>query len=345
MVSFIQFFGALYFTLIVDGLLCKGDGFWSPEFYRRTKNALENIGCFTVAGNLETTLQHIEAMQSKQIHHTRRRGCIWLIYACLFLAGSVFDSKPEDGIFLPLIASIGASYFIFMLICEFVILRWRWVIGICLMISASEFCIFKFADVGYFFHPTYLKAIIVTLIVLPLVYQVALFFLLSTTYIQYIYPKIKKETVHFKDAKEKIQEGKSDFLGKDYHQFAHEAYAHAKKSSSDIDITPITKHYTSKLLTYLKEYNYFSLTCFYIFKTKENIFENEDIEQILVDKDKPVCSTYHNEESINIDKFVKEYHLMPNKPKIKFFAQDNGLNEAIFRARYNEFKDNGFKLP
>ena len=83
----------------------------------------------------------------------------------------------------------------------------------------------------------------------------------------------------------------------------------------------------------------------YIFKTKENIFENEDIEQILVDKDEPVCSTYHNEESINIDKFVKKYHLMPIKPKIKLFAQDNGLNEAIFRARYNEFKDNGFKLP
>lgn len=220
--SFVELFAAIYVTMAVNNDFCSN--FWTPQYYKDMK-ALLNIYHFNGSSSMhDKLLAEIKLKYNIVQENAHHRGFILLILCIFYLIFMGFETEENSMLvehYVPLLyctVLVGCA----VILSNVVLKNWRRVMSfvvICMVVyimlkSNNLYQINTLMLSGFLYK--YKSFLMIAVILLPVVYQIYIYWLYSSIYKGYLKYHVKIEYDRFRDSMEGIKNKEKGKVNKIY---------------------------------------------------------------------------------------------------------------------------------
>lgn len=211
--SFVEFFAAIYVTMAVNNDYCAN--FWTPRYYKEMQRLLDQYdfkGSSTMFQRLNATIkEQYEKVQGK----AHFRGSLLLMLCVTYLIYMGFEKEDTTlSFYAPLLYS---NIFIDIILLFPSILRsWRHVTIVTILnlfllfFSYTSSCSSLNDSVAIGFMCKYLPLFLIPTVLLPILYQLYIYWLYSRVYKGYLKHNVKEEYQRYKTSLNGIENKRQD---------------------------------------------------------------------------------------------------------------------------------------
>lgn len=209
--SFVEFFAAIYVTMAVNNDFCSN--FWTPKYYTEMETLLKKYdfsGRRFLQDHLMDEIKHRYEIVQNRAHY---RGFIVLILCIFYLVFMGFENDVN---------SMSVQHYVPILICtllvgltliftKYLLKNWRRTV-LCVFFYAIIYIILKNTQVCFFvqneiflFIYNNKSLLLVAIILLPIVYQLYIYWIFSSIYKGYLKHHVKEEYLRYKKSMDGIR--------------------------------------------------------------------------------------------------------------------------------------------
>lgn len=337
--TLIQFLSAIYLTLSFDNILFRG--LWSMKYVPPILNEITKL---VNNKSLETEIKEKIKSNANLIEkQSRNRGIFVLIY-CLFIMICMGIEKNECNsvAFLPIFYLKIAFVSIIVIICTFLSQIWHkriiftfiiWTIVIFLFIitdfniSTTNIWIIRIQrNIGY---------LILSIILIPLFYQLYINWLYSIKYYGLLVEKIRNEHQTYTKA---MQASCPEDVPTEYKDAITKTFFQTQSTPAnqqDIKVSNILFEFKKRLLVSIQIPSFYTISKFAL----KTLFKREELEipsyqeSQINGEEIPIPSS--QEENKDNDDYLRgkvtEYESITIKPAIRDYCKENGIDEISFK--------------
>lgn len=337
--TLIQFLSAIYLTLSFDNILFRG--LWSMKYVPPILNEITKL---VNNKSLETEIKEKIKSNAHLIERqSRNRGIFVLIY-CLFIMICIGIEKNESNniTFLSIFYLKTAIVSIAVVICTFlpkllhnriicIFIIWAVIIFLYIItdfnISTTNVWIIRIQkNIGY---------LVLSVILIPLLYQLYINWLYSIKYYGLLVEKIRNEHQTYTKA---MQASCREDVPAEYKDAITKTFFDTQSTPAnqqDIKVSNILSEFKNRLLISIQLPSFYAISKF-AFRT---IFKKEELEipsyqeSQINGEEIPIPSSQeeNKEDDDSLREKVMEYESITIKPAIKDYCKENGIDEILFK--------------
>lgn len=249
--SFVEFFAAIYVTMAVNNDFCSN--FWTPKYYEEMKSLL-NVYNFNGSSSIhDKLLLQIKEKYDVVQNNAHHRGFILLVLCVFYLIFMGFENEKNSLVVAHYVPIIYSTLFVALIlpISNIVFKNWRIVI-LFVLLCVAVYVSLKVLDsdtIGN--HPIslflyeYKCHLMIAIILLPIVYQVYVYWLYSSIYKGYLKNKVSVEYSRFHTSMDGIKNKEKCKVDKIY----LDIWTDTKfNSGEDTTLTPFYEELNKQLL-------------------------------------------------------------------------------------------------
>lgn len=202
--SFVEFFAAIYVTMAVNNDFCSN--FWTPKYYQEMESLLKTYDFSGSSSIHEKLMGEIKAKYEKVQNHAHFRGFILLTLCVCYLIFMGYENEDncmDVAHYVPLLYStvlVGIT----ILFSSKLFVNWR-----CVIVSVvAYFFVFIVLKIGNWESVAicsaskllfrYKSILLIGVIILPVIYQIIIYWLHSSIYKGYLKYHVRSEYERFK---------------------------------------------------------------------------------------------------------------------------------------------------
>lgn len=249
--SFVEFFAAIYVTMAVNNDFCSN--FWTPKYYEEMKSLL-NVYNFNGSSSIhDKLLDQIKGKYNIVQNHAHHRGFTMLVLCVFYLIFMGFENENNSLVVAHYVPIIYSTLLVggILTISNIVFKNWRRVIFF-IIFCVAFYILLKILDceaiTNYplsLFLYKYKCHIMIGIIILPIVYQVYVYWLYSSIYKGYLKNKVSVEYNRFHTSMKGIKNKEKGKVDKIY----LDIWTDTKfNSGEDPTLTPFYEELNKQLL-------------------------------------------------------------------------------------------------
>lgn len=249
--SFVEFFAAIYVTMTVNNDFCSN--FWTPKYYEEMKLLLSVYNFNGSSSIHDELLAHIKENYNVVQNNAHHRGFILLALCVCYLIFMGFENERNSMVVEHYMPIICCTLFvgIILVISNIALKKWRRVVlfvSLCIVmyVSLNVFACAKISKlpISHFLYE-YKCHIMIGIIVLPVAYQIYVYWLYSSIYKGYLKDKVAIEYNRFSTSMTGIKNREKNKVDKVY----LDIWTDTKfNSEGDTTLTPFYKELNNRLL-------------------------------------------------------------------------------------------------
>lgn len=312
--SFVEFFAAIYVTMAVNNDFCSN--FWTPKYYEEMESLLKVYnfnGSSYIHDKLLAQIKEKYNVVQSNAHH---RGFILLVLCVFYLIFMGFESEDNSLVVAHYVPIIYCTLFvgIILSVSNVVLKNWRRVILLVLLCIAF-YVFLKILNCDTISnHPItlflyeYKKHIMIGIVLIPIVYQIYVYWLYSSIYKGYLKHKVSVEYERFHTSMDGIETKEKSKVDKIY----LDIWTATKfNSEEDTTLTPFYEELNKQLLIVaspthwqlIRSWIIYHMRCFFQKWNRKSTNESNIASDLLTHKQ---LEQYANQKQQKLD-FSKEY--------------------------------------
>lgn len=318
--SLIEFFAAVYVTMSIKSDFC--ERFWTPQYYKDLDSLLGKYNFYTSSTSKAELIKSVKHTYDKIQGYASRKGTMMLFFCIIALIYIGFEdpSSPLElaiNHYKPLFYT---QLLLALVVCfpNVLIKSWRWVIFWIFLIFSLYISI-KFTVLNHYCENDFLvwgfrnsKYILLCLLILPVIYQMIVFWEYSRMYKGYLSQKIYDEYQRYKNSLEGINEGDKDKVDLEYMTVWAEGKIQ-NKNDEDNSLDNLNRHLFERLLCVASPSQRTLFLSYVRFKIRSLV-------TYLTNVKKKLSSTQQDEASVSSEKptetYLSQYQI--SKPTLDF---------------------------
>lgn len=312
--SFVEFFAAIYVTMAVNNDFCSN--FWTPKYYEEMTSLLQVYNFNGSSSIHDKLLGQIKAKYNIVQNKAHHRGFILLVLCVFYLIFMGFENEENAHIvahYVPIIYStllVG----IVLTISNLIFKNWRAVI-LFVLLCVSFYLVLKIWDCDAISNHSlslflfgYKCHIMIGIILIPIAYQIYVYWLYSSIYKGYLKKRVSVEYDRFHVSMEGIKNKEKNKVDKIY----LDIWTDTKfNSGEDSTLTPFYEELNKQLLIVASPTHWQLVKSWFkhhgvclLRKFKRNSVEGEHVVHITIPQNQ--LEQYENQEPKTLN-FQKEY--------------------------------------
>ena len=249
--SFVEFFAAIYVTMAVNNDFCSN--FWTPKYYEEMKSLL-NVYNFNGSSSIhDKLLAQIKEKYNIVQNNAHHRGFILLVLCVFYLIFMGFENEKNSLDVAHYVPIMYCTFFVGIILplSNFVFKYWRCVI-LFVILCVAMYITLKVLNsdtisqypISLFLYE-YKRHIMIGIIILPIVYQIYVYWLYSSIYKGYLKEKVAVEYERFHASMNGIENKEKSKVDKIY----LDIWTDTKfNSGEDTTLTPFYEELNKQLL-------------------------------------------------------------------------------------------------
>lgn len=204
--SFVEFFAAIYVTMAINNDFCSN--FWTPQYYKEMESLLDTYDFSGSSSIHDKLMGEIKAKYEMMQNHAHFRGFILLTLCVFLLMFMGYENESDSGSvrhYVPLLYSMVFVGFI-VLFSSILLVKWKWTV-LCVCAYLLFYSVLKFGDWDVvannclsIFLFEYKCLLLIGVIIIPIVYQIFVYWLHSSIYKGYLKHHVSLEYNRFKNS-------------------------------------------------------------------------------------------------------------------------------------------------
>lgn len=344
--SYIELLAAVYTSMYIGDLF---SDFWTPNYFEKLKTALENNRPTNQITTIDDLIKKNRSWVKKMKDRIKRRAVLMFFTTTfLLLLVGIEASNIENSVV------IGKLYnsLILVLLVEFItyiLLLRKWVFSKWKFTILSIFSLLVIGVLAYFIEIPFLSYItpyhkwivpfVLSLITIPIIWQLFVSWLFSSAYSGYIRSKLLKEWDMYDAAKKAIEEGKRELMPREYEEaLLGGICSRASTSPSDICVQHFYDRFEERLQdlckppqAYVMIWSWFCYKTVSVYNSLKNCVHRKSKNSVsdVFSDIRPLPIVKDGTISINYSREYAEYQMEKAKNKkltLKVFCNDYGYN-------------------